>query len=157
MVTMNLRECLQQYANGWEKMGHPRFATMERFVLKHGVEGRARKPGRRKGKLKECFKNSTVAAFKGGLRYVEGYALKPGLIPVHHAWNLDEEGRVIDLTWRDNLAAEYLGIEIDTVTLTRTACRTGYFGMFAPGDMVNIEFLKQLDPELFATLWKEAA
>lgn len=50
---------------------------------------------------KECFRNALMMAQERSLDYVEGYALGHG-IPVHHAWCLDADGKVVDPTWRDS-------------------------------------------------------
>jgi hypothetical protein len=53
--------------------------------------------------IKACFSNcQQVVAFQDGFEYYEGYALTPGLIPVHHAW-LMYKGVVVDVTWRPGL------------------------------------------------------
>jgi len=49
---------------------------------------------------KQCFKNAgQLSLVHTELRYCEGYALG-FVIPVHHAWLVDESGMVIDPTWR---------------------------------------------------------
>lgn len=57
-----------------------------------------------------CFDNAFTLArrSRGRLRYAEGYAA--GLIPVEHAWCLDDCGRVVDPTWDDGVA--YFGVEL---------------------------------------------
>jgi hypothetical protein len=49
---------------------------------------------------KHCFYNAYRLAKKSGgrLRYVEGYAMG-NIVPVHHAWNVDENDNVVDATW----------------------------------------------------------
>lgn len=78
------------------------------FVLRHGHEYRAVPLGRREltqrfryGQEKACFANSIMAGvLHDDLRYVEGFAFN-GLLPIHHAWNVDRAGRAIDFTWRE--------------------------------------------------------
>jgi hypothetical protein len=44
------------------------------------------------------------------MRYVEGFALAPTGKAILHAWNLDNEGNVQDVTWA-NTGAAYVGVE----------------------------------------------
>jgi hypothetical protein len=65
----------------------------------------------RPGAQRMCFGNAIVAAIIYGLPYVEGYAasIPNPMLPIHHAWNVDAEGNVVDTTWR--WGAAYLGVE----------------------------------------------
>src|SRR5688500_4268594 len=52
------------------------------------------------GPKRQCYQNAgTLVVESPDLTYVEGYAQPPGLPPVHHAWCVDAEGRVIDNTF----------------------------------------------------------
>ena len=57
-----------------------------------------------------CYRTAFEIASSYGYGYVEGYALCEGLIPLEHAWNVDNEGNVIDGSWEDGVA--YYGVEI---------------------------------------------
>lgn len=60
-----------------------------------------------------CFDNAAEVTAEYGLRYVEGFATTPmSGMPIHHAWNLDAEGRVVDVTWSVT-GLSYRGIEFD--------------------------------------------
>lgn len=64
---------------------------------------------------RHCFHNSIMLSVVRGLPYVEGFAINPAIgMPVQHAWNLDDRGRVIDCTWNDRLvppsARAYMGV-----------------------------------------------
>lgn len=50
--------------------------------------------------IKQCFTNSWYQAVINGLTYVEGYGYNDLGMAVHHAWNVDGDGRVLDFTWR---------------------------------------------------------
>jgi len=88
------------------------YFCLEDFVLQHGrpfpelspnAERYVRRP------MKGCFDNTfkMVSRSRGKLRYVEGFA--SGVLPVHHAWAIDEHDRVIDRTWYEAGSA-YFGI-----------------------------------------------
>lgn len=84
------------------------------FVLRHGRWWPVG-PFRRdlpRGPERHCYGTSIGAVVLLGLRYVEGYAVHQAapddVIP--HAWNADEDGRVVDLTWVPHGVA-YLGVE----------------------------------------------
>ena len=49
---------------------------------------------------KECFANAFKLAAQAGLGYVEGVALfADTAVPLPHAWCVDDDDRVIDVTW----------------------------------------------------------
>ena len=115
------------------------YLCFEDFILQHGtlfteispdqpVVGR-RNRYRPRG-LKACFHNAYCAAVasKGRLHYAEGYA-DGQFMPVHHAWNVDPEGRVVDTTWcypqderLPSVGTAYMGLvfPLDYVRETRT-------------------------------------
>ncbi len=94
------------------------------FVLEHGREWTAsslqEKSPIKRGAPRQCFANSQAILAKlltKGLEedytYVEGYASSGDLnfiLPVHHAWLVDREGRVIDVTWNTPEASVYFGV-----------------------------------------------
>lgn len=73
-------------------------------------DGRAKKW--RYAMPKACFRNAALFAFAHRLPYVEGYAT--AIIPVHHAWCLDHDGRILEVTWK-TLGADYFGVQAQTV------------------------------------------
>lgn len=109
----SLREYLEIHVMAREKFGlktNMAYTCLEDFVLQHGTEFTEISPdqpvsGRARNRyqprmLKGCFHNAYCAAVasRGRLRYAEGYA-DGSFMPVHHAWNIDPEGRVVDTTW----------------------------------------------------------
>ena len=80
---------------------------------------------------KACFDNAYRLARRSKLRYVEGYAL--GVIPVEHAWVVNEQNEVIDPTWhmqRSSLGTAYYGVVIPLklmVKSRRRGCSSGLF------------------------------
>lgn len=86
------------------------YRGMHDFLAQHG---KAYEPRKKAVKLpwgapKCCYGNALAAAVKYGWTYVEGIAL--GVIPVQHAWNVRDDGEMVDLTWRQ-VGSAYLGVE----------------------------------------------
>lgn len=115
-----LAELAQFMGERWRHGGYV-YAGPAGFVLEHGVgwTGELAMPvGVMAGAPRMCFGNAITTAVLEGLRYVEGYALHRRVpLPIHHAWNLDAGGNVVDVTWaphaRDLGLGEvaYLGVE----------------------------------------------
>lgn len=72
---------------------------------------------------KRCFANAqqsvlkAVAAGKTPMTYVEGYGCSGALstvIPIHHAWLIDDEGNVVDQTWESPETSTYFGLAFST-------------------------------------------
>lgn len=82
------------------------------FVLREGQVYRPRQTPDLVGAPRACYGNSIALAAIYGFRYVEGYAVDPGLARtvIHHAWNLDDDGLLVDSTWA-NCGLAYLGVE----------------------------------------------
>ena len=78
---------------------------------------------------KQCFENSYQFSHHYGFRYVEGIAL--GVIPVHHAWLVDDEDRVIDPTWATISKSVRMPNEING------GIGTSYYGIHFPMDIVR--------------------
>ena len=113
-------------------IGH--YLCMEDFVMQEGTgylkvspdhPGEYKRNRYRTRMPRQCFDNAYKAAVasRGKLRYVEGYA-HGGFMPVHHAWNIDTEGRIVDTTWcgdgedrgyftRPPLGSAYMGVVFD--------------------------------------------
>jgi hypothetical protein len=68
--------------------------------------------GYRRAREKFCFNNANKLALNHDeLTHVEGFAWNKGMMAVHHAWCVTEDGFVVDPTWRDtDETTEYLGI-----------------------------------------------
>lgn len=112
---MNGRKQIEEYLNfilaGKKHLGitGKPYCGVEDFLLKHGkwMDPAPLDTTRyRRGAPKACFGNAVLLAAVHGIRYVEG------LIPVHHAWNLDLQDRMIDNTWDGRVTpVAYLGVE----------------------------------------------
>lgn len=92
------------------------------------------------GPKRQCYQNAGNLAIENiGLTYVEGYAQPPGLPPVHHAWCVDSEGRVIDNTFDDPEDAQYYGVPLTPQTLRELVETVKCWGLFA--EMMSAETL----------------
>lgn len=81
---------------------------------------------------KQCYQNAAALVMQHrNLWYVEGYACPPGLIPLHHAWCVDSDGRVIDPTLQEPQNTQYFGIPVSAGFLFREIEKSGYWGLFA--------------------------
>jgi len=78
------------------------------FVLKngHSMKQISSDHGYKIGPQKNCYQN----AVETSLAYVEGYAIHKAPIPLMHAWNIDSQRRVVDVTWPNNSDAQYYGV-----------------------------------------------
>jgi hypothetical protein len=113
------------------------YSGISDFVLQHGVwySPIPFPAGIRKGRSRYCFLNAALKAIeeRQSFKYVEGYALYPKMAPVHHAWNLDGDGKLFDRTWKNGGTA-YLGVVFSTTRAT-TADRWCY-GVFNNPDSI---------------------
>lgn len=129
--------------------------AVERLVLSKGVL----KFGRRLpieyefGEEKMCFMNATNLVLNNPkLRYVEGYASRASvpIMEFQHGWAIDENGDVVDNTWRKGVPEdEYLGVVIPTALLRQTLVKNGYYGVltnqYGQPSLGLIEKLKALE------------
>jgi hypothetical protein len=108
------------------------YASFEEFVLTHGQSyeppKKPRPKGFRKGRDKQCFSNATDAViWREGFRYVEGFGT--ATISCHHAWVLDQDGNVIETTWKDAGSA-YVGVEFPEEVMREATYLKGTYGVF---------------------------
>jgi hypothetical protein len=80
-------------------------------------------------RMKECYYNAQRFALAfDGIRYFEGFA--SAIIPVEHAWIVNDRGEIIETTWPvsgEYPPLEYYGIEIPTDAIL-AKWETGYAG-----------------------------
>lgn len=121
--SIEARERFEMNHRDWE------YVCMEDFVLREGqpfFERSPREDRYQRGMWKACFWNARRLAARshGRLRYVEGFAMTKIPIPCLHAWCIDDEDRVVDITWKGSISeTEIVG--------------TAYWGVVFP-----IEFVK---------------
>lgn len=92
------------------------------------------------GAKRQCYRNAgTLALEDRTLTYVEGYAQPPNQMPVHHAWCVDADGRVIDNTFDDSELTEYYGVPLTRDALYELVEKVKCWGLFA--EMMSAETL----------------
>jgi len=101
------------------------YCCIEDFVLKNGLMFTGRQMEVTKGRIKECYCNAWHLADGRRLVYVEGFAV--GVIPVMHAWCVDEKGNIYDPTWEDG--REYFGVPFDLAYVTKVIFKKKTFGV----------------------------
>jgi hypothetical protein len=120
--TKIIRNRLAEAVKAWKQLkASPGAWLREEFVLRCGVSGhKIALPGKYpRGMIKMCFYNSIclVRRFNRSLRYCEGFVIDPELpIPILHAWALDKDDNIIDVTLSEARAAalQYLGVAVTT-------------------------------------------
>lgn len=124
----------------WEYRG------VDDFVLRHG---RSFEPSKKydtieRGEMKQCYENaSKLAMSSDAFTYVEGYANV--MIPVPHAWCVDDKDVVIDPTWEDSTKCQYFGVPFTDIYLRRRMLQTEVWGVFwseGGGEMINLELMR---------------
>lgn len=137
MNTLAEAKAVVSWLTGWvelaQRAGRRKrhgFTCLSEFVLRHG---RAWQPAPLPPDLtpmakQQCFRNAALLAMeKPNLVYCEGWAL--GIVPVEHAWCVDERGRVIDPTWIKPPGIEYFGIAFKTPYLFRVLRDSERYGL----------------------------
>ena len=90
-----------------------------------------------RGKVGLCFMNAYYACvYHDGLVYVEGFAVS--VIPTRHAWCLDRDGNVIEVTWNPP-GLEYFGVVFDLHFVEEVMLEKKTFGVM---DYHSMKFKK---------------
>ena len=119
-----IRDEITRERDSWRSLGAG--YLLQEFILRHGQQFTAQHlPKRYKMRVpKNCFYNAqalarrsqrlTRPAYSFALRYVEGYVLSPNVpILIHHAWCVDRDDRVIDVTLQDWSTRESVAAECE--------------------------------------------
>jgi hypothetical protein len=132
------------------------YTGAEEFVLKEGQLMLPPPSNRHKlarGVKKECFKNATVVSMYSRMKYAEGFFVRKSLmIPIHHAWNVDEDGFAVDTTIGWDPEACFYGVVFDPLDLSRLILKNGYYGLLS-GPVRSTDLALGLDPH-FPYQWK---
>ena len=136
-----------------------RFTSPHGLILHYGRYwmSRTKPKGVKWGRKGECFSNAFyLMARCPWLTYCEGYALLTDLpLEFLHAWCVDQEGNVIDNTWRKP-STEYFGIPFDRDWVLKFVRDKEESGVLLEYDeMFNAEWLKNGIPaHAIAVGWK---
>lgn len=105
---------------------------LSELLVKKGVfwGGSQLAPAVRRGPPRVCFQTAAqLAMASADLVYVEGYGCTDSIpLPIHHAWLLQQDGRIQDPTWERGTS--YAGIPVSLGVVERSAAETGYWGLF---------------------------
>ena len=135
------RNASRRAERGHDPLPRLHYVGFDQMVLKHGLlfkHGPNVTPTEREYSAttpKQCFLNATHAALEHrDLTYVEGFAYN-GILPIHHAWLVDEDGVVHDPTWASMQGREgeediYIGIPFKTDWLLRHLAEKETYGVY---------------------------
>lgn len=105
------------------------------------------------GEMRMCYRNAgRLAISDSRYAYCEGYALRKGLVPVHHAWLLDQDGCVLDPTWPHDDANEYFGVALSQRMLLEQTARSGVWGLLT--DRLSDVVLRQPPDSYLHARWR---
>jgi hypothetical protein len=118
-MLLKAQQILAAHLEARDRAFQPRvgvYGSPQRLLLDHGLwyQPQPVPPGIWAGVPRMCFGNAIICAVAYDLPYIEGWALlslnQEPAVALHHAWNLDPEGRVLDVTWHPYLGLAYLGM-----------------------------------------------
>lgn len=149
-----LRAALRSQCDGWHALGAPAGAWLiPEFILSNGIDcaAQALPDGFIQGQPRKCFENSArLVAHVKDLIYCEGFVTTPRApFPIHHAWAIDLDRNVIDLTLEEPQLCAYVGVTINWLEYAAHNEITGSVSMLAlPNDTVNVGWILRRAPAL---------
>lgn len=81
------------------------------------------------GMMGRCYQNAATHMSERFI-YTEGFAFKPGLFPLAHAWLTGPDGKVYDPTWGHEPDSQYFGVQFREDFVLDMMFRTGYHSIF---------------------------
>lgn len=108
-----------------------------------------------RGPRGQCYRNAALMSQgSASLVYCEGFALQPGLIPMHHAWCALPDGTALDPTWGQVPGTEYVGVALAPGYLAERLSRQDVYGLFAESvsaDVIQLAPRDFLHPDFLPT------
>lgn len=150
---MSFRGFLAQQSVNWRSLRAPPGAwIMEEFLAQVGIDcaAQALPPEFVRLVPHACFDNTArlVRRMRCKLRYCEGYIGRDDLpIPIHHAWAIDADNRVIDPTLAEPEKYSFIGFPISLAERRRWISEHSQ-SVFDTGVGRNVKFMVQQHPPL---------
>lgn len=145
--TQSLELLVRGMSDAFAHLGH--VDALSLFIERNGKlwRGRSLPSHYKRGPSKECFRNAALLAVnEPRLAYVEGYGLRAGLaLPIHHAWCVDEEDAVVDVTWSDPEHCAYYGVRFVRAMLVDALIQNEVYGILDTGRGPNVALMCALD------------
>lgn len=123
-----------------------KFHTSIEYVKSKGKEflGQPLPKNIQRGTPKQCFANAThLVVAKEGWNYAEGFAMRDGLLPVLHAWAVDDKGGVVDNTFEDPEHCAYVGIVYDRKKYMKHILKKKFYGLLGGRDKDSVGILQR--------------
>lgn len=124
-----------------------RFFDLYDLVLTLGEEfvGAPRPDWCEQMSMQQCYANCDELTWDAeNLTYCEGWGWKKGiLLPVCHAWLVNQDGEVIDPTWDDPEDAVYIGLRLPDEVRLESNRRSGFNAVLDSDWMADGWFLRE--------------
>jgi hypothetical protein len=124
-----------------------KYKTTASLILANGIGFEKQIKSPFQGQPKSCFDNCYQALWKySQLNYCEGFAINSNvLIPVSHAWLVNNHGEVIDPTWtEDNYQQNiYFGVVLNKIFVREMVKKNKIYGIVDSDYMNRHQLLKE--------------